>query len=907
MSEPVPDADSNDIDPQPTLKPPDGTIVTEYTVVESQQASCSPSDEPQPDKLIHQDQCEQVASDITGQDTEEKTSNLEVSGELAATEAKTTTIAGTEYRVLDGAGALQALTEGLVLENCHIETLDFSQAPGTYRHRLIIKNSVIGTINFAGAIFHEPVYLEKVICQNDLEISFNATFHQDLIFQYCIFPKNLQIKNIQIAKDLRLGSCVLHGSCQLEHIKVGGELSLGQSNFQRKLMIRDCRSQGNLRLLHTEMHGETNIESCQFAGIAAAHFRVVSGHTRFANCRITSPCNFDDTQTNVRLDFEKMVFDDLFKCNSSVFSNKLVFKACQFHKHACWCNCEFHDHLAFPDSCFSDVAFDGSVFHDQVFFQNSTMVNASFRGNRFCEAVNFQSLKVDADFLCQGSEFLKSVDFSFVESGGRGRFSFNSDFHGNVEFYRALLRGSVWFLGSRFQDVSFANTTFEGQVFFNFDRATLRERNRRRKGRRELSLGFVSVFNGKANFTNALFYRKAVFENVFFKEFANFENAYFAEEINFENAHFQKGASFKASFCTQELNFTKTVFDDYVNFDLANINRRLNLTDATIDRGISFYHAVIDVVVVEREQIARRLIYEGMVPNQEYKKHFMRVKEEYLILKESFHQRGKFDEEDWGYYRYRLNDRKSITQKAWRSLFGRKILAVQDEVPEEELEDSRALMQEGKKALQKAQKALAQSQKRLTKHQADLEQIEHEKPRQAMLEKIGKLSQKISEQEISVADREKSLASTTTLIEMNDERQHKLHESKDKPFNRLLAMLQLLRNAFWVLVDWGTGYGMHPFRIGFFALAVILLFALVYHASGVPYPGNDPNLVSKTSGELGRYLDWVYFSAMSFATSSPEGDIAYNPRIKFFIMVEALSGLFLMALFVGCYTRKIIR
>ena len=39
--------------------------------------------------------------------------------------------------------------------------------------------------------------------------------------------------------------------------------------------------------------------------------------------------------------------------------------------------------------------------------------------------------------------------------------------------------------------------------------------------------------------------------------------------------------------------------------------------------------AVIDVVVVERDQIEKRLVYEGMVRGHESMRHLMRVKEEY--------------------------------------------------------------------------------------------------------------------------------------------------------------------------------------------------------------------------------------------------------------------------------------
>jgi len=402
-----------------------------------------------------------------------------------------------------------------------------------------------------------------------------------------------------------------------------------------------------------------------------------------------------------------------------------------------------------------------------------------------------------------------------------------------------------------------------------------------------------------------LFYRKAVFENVFFERFANFENAHFAEEITFENAHFKEGATFKGIFCTQEMDFTKAVFDKYVNFDLANINRRLNLTDAAIDQGISFYHAVIDVVVAERDQIEGRLIYEGTIQGQEFKKHYMRVKEEYLILKESFHQRGKFDEEDWAYHCYRVNDRKSLTDKAWRSMLKKPILAIQDDVPEEEREDDQLLIQQAQKALEKIQKSIESYQSRIQKMQEQKATYDDPSKAKNMEDRIADIQEKIVEQQSLLIIRQAELEETTKIVQMNAERLSKLHESRDKPFGRPKAFNQLVQNAFWKLVDWGTGYGVKPFRIMFLALAVILGFAAIYACSNVPFPYPDQSLVPSSS--IQKFMDWVYFSAMTFATASLEGDISYHPSIKFFIMSEALVGLFLTALFVGCYTRKILR
>ena len=160
------------------------------------------------------------------------------------------------------------------------------------------------------------------------------------------------------------------------------------------------------------------------------------------------------------------------------------------------------------------------------------------------------------------------------------------------------------------------------------------------------------------------------------------------------------------------------------------------------------------------------------------------------------------------------------------------------------------------------------------------------------------------EQEEEEAKKRKEMEDANSLVGMNREQQKKLYESKDKPFYKKEALKRLLLNGFWKCVDFGTGYGVKPFRIAFLALTVILLFAVIYHFSGIPYPHSDH---SGNFQGIQRFLDWVYFSAMSFATSNPAEEIAYSGNIKFLIMTETLLGVFLMALFVGCYTRKIIR
>ena len=808
-------------------------------------------------------------------------------------------IQGKEYAVMTPEALAECLQQGKAVEGFYIQALTL-KSDGCCDHGLSIKNCVIGLLELEGIAVNDTIHFENTRFQKAIVFKQDLRGKGTIEWMHCVFEKPLVLEHLIVEPSLCFMNSSFLAEFDLKTTVFHDEITLTRANFPKKVTIKDCVFHKQLELSHAEFESQMTMNNNKFHSGAVGNHAQFKGAVQWLNCQFDGKADFHDIKTESRFDLEQVRFHDRCLFAESTFGNKFVVKECIFDKKAVWTHTCFKNDVAFPQTEFNlDVTFDGAEFREPAYFDETTFQYATFRGAKFLKTLSFQRARARDEFLWQGTQCEGPVIFDFANFESRVSFS-DMIFQSSISCYRTSFKGAVWFLGTRFQDASFVNTNFGGEVFFSFDRNTLRERNRRRRsGPREQTLRYVSLFDGAAKFTNAVFYRKTVFENVFFKKNADFENACFAEEINFQSTHFQGGASFKGCFCTQELDFTKTVFDDYANFDLANINRRLNLTDAAFDRGISFYHAVIDVVVVEHDQIKDRLVYEGHVPGYEDKKHLMRVKEEYLILKESFNQRGKFDEEDWAYYRYRVNDRLSLTQKAWKSLRNEPILAVQDDVPQDEREDDHLLVEQTDKNIEKMQKAIVSYRTRIEKFQNAPADQRDKKGRE-----IADLEEKSREEERRILRAQKEREGVVEVVELNRKRQQKLHASRDKPFRKTEAAGWLVKNSFWKLVDFGTGYGVRPFRIAFLAIAVILVFACVYNVSGAVY-GNEstnPNVSS-----LRMFMNWFYFSAMTFATASPEGDLFYNPLIKFFIMFEALCGVFLMALFVGCYTRKIMR
>ncbi|WP_372371059.1 pentapeptide repeat-containing protein [Candidatus Uabimicrobium sp. HlEnr_7] len=112
----------------------------------------------------------------------------------------------------------------------------------------------------------------------------------------------------------------------------------------------------------------------------------------------------------------------------------------------------------------------------------------------------------------------------------------------------------------------------------------------------------------------------------------------------------------------------------------------------------------------------------------------------------------------------------------------------------------------------------------------------------------------------------------------------------------------LTRMMSFLTLDLGCGYGTRPFRITFTSIVIALTFALCYS-----YFPNE----FIYSGVEKTVFDWsnaAYFSIATFTTMG-FGDWAPKPNsvFRYVVTIEAFVGIFTMALFVGAFTRKVIR
>lgn len=114
---------------------------------------------------------------------------------------------------------------------------------------------------------------------------------------------------------------------------------------------------------------------------------------------------------------------------------------------------------------------------------------------------------------------------------------------------------------------------------------------------------------------------------------------------------------------------------------------------------------------------------------------------------------------------------------------------------------------------------------------------------------------------------------------------------KDRLTAGLNLMLGFISKCVW-------GYGEYPFRPFFVAIGMILGCAVIYHTHGTAYYLGQ--LI-----EL-RFPDAVYMSGITFSTVG-YGDFSPAGWTRYLAILEGISGLFIIPLFIVSLTRRYLR
>jgi hypothetical protein len=128
----------------------------------------------------------------------------------------------------------------------------------------------------------------------------------------------------------------------------------------------------------------------------------------------------------------------------------------------------------------------------------------------------------------------------------------------------------------------------------------------------------------------------------------------------------------------------------------------------------------------------------------------------------------------------------------------------------------------------------------------------------------------------------------------------KLKQIPGKSYN--YNVNQYLRNLFGAVIGlvlfllWG--FGEKPYRAFLSALSIILISAVLFYYSGqIGYQGR---------AIIPSFFDSLYFSVITFTTLG-YGDFHPLNNYRMVAIIEALSGLFIMPLYIISLSRKYLR
>lgn len=436
------------------------------------------------------------------------------------------------------------------------------------------------------------------------------------------------------------------GPVRLSEVAVKGNFHAGErqmtdtslfipgASFQERVEIGGCVFDGEVNLVGVACAQSVLVKKSSFSG--AANFSSIRCRRflHFSDSRFDGDLLLRYARLEDEAGFNQCIFEDCVNLGNASIGREFFLRFCDFRPAARF-TCRF---VNFP----GQVSLNNTSFSGEVDFTGSDFSGPLAAAHTVWKAsVGFDRATVFGECDFSGALFEGALSW---QGGALNRSNWQqAQFVAPVTFAKSRFAGDVSWVGAHFKGpASFAETRFEGVVQFNYHR-------------REEKQPDCARFDAGADFTDALFYRRAIFCRLPFAAQARFDNAYFAEEANFQESIFGGDVSMQNVFCAQELNLQGARFSGPLRLDHANINRRLNLAGAHLN-GISFYQAVLDVMVLEREQVEDNLIYQRSGD-------FGRLKEEYLILKASYQERGKFEEEDWAYRHYKRCERKRLSEE----------------------------------------------------------------------------------------------------------------------------------------------------------------------------------------------------------------------------------------------------
>jgi len=179
-------------------------------------------------------------------------------------------------------------------------------------------------------------------------------------------------------------------------------------------------------------------------------------------------------------------------------------------------------------------------------------------------------------------------------------------------------------------------------------------------------------FKGKLTFANCEFHGKASFWEAKFLCWTDIKKCKFHAEADFRSVHCDQGFVMTSSVFHDDFLFRGSNVEKKFQADTCTFEKRLDLSKAKLhdfcylegivqgpEMRFAFENALATRILVRPEQVEGRLASEVAGDHKV-------AMNEYGLLKKCYQEQHRFDQEDWAFYRFKVNQRRSKPVSLWR-------------------------------------------------------------------------------------------------------------------------------------------------------------------------------------------------------------------------------------------------
>lgn len=170
------------------------------------------------------------------------------------------------------------------------------------------------------------------------------------------------------------------------------------------------------------------------------------------------------------------------------------------------------------------------------------------------------------------------------------------------------------------------------------------------------SLQFVRCqFHGQARFWGAKLNDWVDFKDCLFGGEADFRSMHCQEGFILKECHIQQGLTLRGTTIQKKLELNGSRFEGLIDLSKAKLHDFVYLEDiiAGPNQHWAFQNTVAERILIQPQQVTDRL-------ESELQGNYTVAMQEYGLLKQSYQNLHRFDQEDWAFYRFKVNQRRGI-------------------------------------------------------------------------------------------------------------------------------------------------------------------------------------------------------------------------------------------------------